>query len=190
MQYGRYGRIMTQSLAARRYVALFRGINVGGHNKIAMAALSETFEQLGHTDVSTIIQSGNVCFTSERAPDETAAELRPAVAADFDVDVPILVRPADAFRAILAAHPFEFGELEPKMHHIMFLADSAPADARDLLGDHEPDSIYAVIDDAIHVRYPNGSARAKLTVDLVDRRLATIATARNLPTCEKIAAAL
>ena len=47
-----------------RYVALLRGINVGGRNKVPMAELREAFERAGHTDVSTYIQSGNVLFRS------------------------------------------------------------------------------------------------------------------------------
>jgi uncharacterized protein (DUF1697 family) len=81
------------------------------------------------------------------------------------------------------------GEIEPKLHHVMFLADPAPADAAELIGDHSPDE-FAVIGCEVHIRYPQGSARSTLTNDLVDRRLGTIATARNLPTCQKIAAAL
>ena len=171
-----------------RQVALFRGINVGGHNVVPMAALRDVFETLGCTNVVSIIQSGNVCFGP---PDRTDLEtvIRDSVAHRFAVDVPVLLRSATEIDATLAAHPFPLGEVEPKLHHIMFLADEAPDDAAALIGDHSPDE-YAVIGRELHVRYPDGSARSKLTNALVDRRLATTATARNLPTCQKIAAAL
>jgi uncharacterized protein (DUF1697 family) len=172
-----------------RQVALFRGINVGGHNKVPMAELRETFAALGYDDVSSIIQSGNVCFDSDHDPAAIASSIRAAVAERFAVDVPVALRTAAEFAAALAAHPFPVGEIEPKLHHIMFLADPAPTDAAALIGDHSPDE-FAVIGREIHVRYPQGSARSKLAVDLVDRRLSTVATARNLPTCQKIAAVL
>lgn len=173
-----------------RRVALFRGINVGGHNKIPMAELRTTFESLGHTEVTSIIQSGNVCFDTDDTDDTgIAAAIRAAVAERFDVDVPVLLRSADEFGRVLDAHPFPLGEVEPKLHHVMFLADPAPADAAERIGDHSPDE-FVVIGSEVHVRYPQGSARSKLTNDLVDRRLDTIATARNLPTCRKIAEAL
>ena len=105
------------------------------------------------------------------------------------VDVPVVVRSAAEVAAALAAHPFPIGEIEPKLHHVMFLADPAPADAAARIGDHSPDE-YAVIGREIHVRYPGGQARSTLTNVLVDRRLGTISTARNLPTCRKIAAGL
>ena len=172
-----------------RQVALFRGINVGGHNKIPMAELRETFVVLGFETVTSIIQSGNVCFDSGDEPASIVAAIRAAVADRFGVDVPVLLRTADEITGVLAAHPFARGEIEPKFHHIMFLAEPAPADAAERIGDHSPDE-FVVTGRELHARYPEGTARSKLTTTLVDRRLGTTATARNLPTCEKIAAAL
>lgn len=172
-----------------RLVALFRGINVGGHNRIPMAELRTTFESLGLDHVTSIVQSGNVCFDSTDDPARIVAAIHATVAERFHVDVPVLLRSAAQIDDALVAHPFPLGEVEPKFHHVMFLADPAPADAADLLGDHSPDE-FAVIGREVHVRYPQGSARSTLTNDLVDRRLGTIATARNLPTCQKIATAL
>lgn len=172
-----------------RQVALFRGINVGGHNKLPMAELREAFDALGYANVGSIIQSGNLCFDSDDDPAAIVTAIRSAVATRFDIDVPITLRSAHRFAAALAGHPFPLDGLEPKMHHIMFLTEPAPPDAEELIGDHSPDD-YAVIGREIHVRYPTGSARSTLSVDLIDRKLSTIATARNLPTCQKIAAAL
>ena len=156
-----------------------------------MAELRSLFADEGFHNVVSIIQSGNVCFDAEPGcdPSSLTTALRLAVAQRFDVDVPITLRTADEIDAALAVHPFPIGEIEPKLHHIMFLVDALPADAADDIGDHAPDE-FEVIGREIHVRYPQGSARSKLSVDLVDRRLSTTATARNLPTCEKIAAAL
>jgi uncharacterized protein (DUF1697 family) len=173
-----------------RLVALFRGINVGGRNKIAMSELRAAFESRGCDNVSSVIQSGNICFDSGDPAESVAAMIRETVAARFDVDVPIVLRTADAFEAALSSVPWKVGSVEPKLHHIMFLADTAPADATDLLGVHTPGTEYLVLGSEIHVRYPQGSARSTFTVNLVDRRLSTVATARNLPTCEKIAASL
>ena len=148
------------------------------------------FETLGYQQVTSIIQSGNVCFDATEEPAAIVDAIRAMVASEFEVDVPVLLRTRDEIEAALAAHPFPAGPVEPKLHHIMFLADPAPADPAARIGDHEPSSEYAVVGSEIHVRYPNGSARASLGVDVVDRALGTVATARNLPTVEKIAAAL
>lgn len=167
-------------------VALFRGINVGGHNRIPMAELRDTFESLGCLEVRTIIQTGNVCFDGG-GPDAVMVEaIRAAVATRFEVDVPVLLRTRTDIENLLDAHPFDPGSLEPKFHHVMFLAGPPPSDAAARIGDHSPDE-FAVIGREIHVRYPEGSARSALTVALVDRALSAVATARNLPTVEKLA---
>ncbi len=171
------------------HVALFRGINVGGHNRVPMAELRAGFESLGYGAVASIIQSGNVCFSSGDDPTDIVAAIRSTVVERFGVDVPVLLRTAAEFDAALAAHPFAPGAVEPKLHHIMFLADPTTDDAAERIGDHSPDE-FAVVGREIHVCYPQGSARSTLTNALVDRRLGTISTARNLPTCEKIAAVL
>ncbi len=170
-----------------RLVALFRGINVGGRNKVPMAPLRATFAALGYVDVTSIGQSGNVCFDSDDQPDVIRSTIRGAVADRFDVDVPVILRAADAVEAALQTMPWTPAGIEPKLHHIIFLATAAPTDARDRLGDHTPGADYVVDGAEIHVRYPHGSARSTLTVNLVDQRLSTVATARNLPTCQKIA---
>lgn len=173
-----------------RLVALFRGLNVGGHNRVPMAELRSVVESLGFDAVSSVIQSGNVCFDATGDTTEIAGSIRGAVADAFAVDVPVLLRTAAEIAAVLAHHPFPVGEIEPKLHHVLFLADPPPPDAVERIGDHTPSSEYAVIGSEVHVRYPGGSARATLGVDVVDRALATTATARNLPTVEKIAAEL
>lgn len=173
-----------------RQVALFRGFNVGGHNKVRMAELRATFEALGYANVSSIIQSGNVCFDSDDDPAAIVAAFRSSVVHEFEVDVPVLLRTRAEIDAALAAHPFALGATEPKLRYVLLLAEPAPVDAAERIGDHTPGSEYAVIGAEIHARYPNGSARATLGVDVVDRALSTNATARNLPTVQKIAVAL
>ncbi len=70
-----------------RYVALFRGINVGKAKRIAMADLRALLESLGYTDVKTLLNSGNAVFTGRAgAPDKHAARIRAAVAKKLGVD--------------------------------------------------------------------------------------------------------
>ena len=70
-----------------RYVALFRGINVGKAKRIAMADLRELLEGLGHGDVSTLLNSGNALFSAPAAPvDKLAARIHAAVARQLGVD--------------------------------------------------------------------------------------------------------
>jgi len=88
------------------YVALLRGINVGGNRKVPMARLVRTFLRLGLGGVRSYIASGNVVFTSD-APDRAALgrDLERAILADFGFEVELLLRDADEIAAVVRAVP-------------------------------------------------------------------------------------
>ena len=104
------------------YVALLRGINVGGKNKVDMSQLRAVFEGAGMTSVTTYINSGNVVFTS-RARNRTklASRLEEAIAAHFGFAVKVLVRDLDGIRqAVEAIHP-EWSDGTSMKCDVMFL---------------------------------------------------------------------
>lgn len=75
------------------YVALLRGINVGGNNKVEMAKLKECFTALGYTDVSTYINSGNVIFkTKKKAVPSLTADIEKAIKKTFKLSIPVVLR--------------------------------------------------------------------------------------------------
>ena len=85
-----------------KYVALLRGINVGGNNKIAMAVLKASFESAGFTDVSTYINSGNVLFETKTADTEKiAAEIEALISSQFLLEIPVVVRTAESIQTIM-----------------------------------------------------------------------------------------
>lgn len=87
-----------------KYVALLRGINVGGKNKVEMKRLKITFENAGMTDVLTYINSGNIIFTcTKHTPAQLVAQLEKAIAHDFGFAVKVLVRDAPNIRAVAKA---------------------------------------------------------------------------------------
>jgi uncharacterized protein (DUF1697 family) len=92
------------------YVALLRGINVGGKNKIKMADLKACMEALGFQDVRTYIQSGNVIFrTGERSRARLIKQIEAALAETFGYDLPVVVRSAAEMQEIVAKAPRDFG---------------------------------------------------------------------------------
>ena len=106
------------------HVALLRGINLGGRNKVAMADLRTLVTGLGHTDVSTYIQSGNVLFT---APDDadsavTARVMTEAIAATLGVTAPVVVVTRGELAQILADNPFP-DEPDPRRVHAVVLSE-------------------------------------------------------------------
>jgi len=88
------------------YVALLRGINVGGNNLVDMRRLKATFERLGLENVRTYINSGNVLFdTKRRGRPQLTKAIAAGIAEDFGVDMGVLLRTADELRALVDAIP-------------------------------------------------------------------------------------
>lgn len=103
-------------MAATRYVALIRGINVGGGNPVDMAALRAAFEDEGHTDVTSYIRSGNVLFRSTVARAKLETDLEAMLARRFETPVMVVVRSHAQLRKVVADAPAGFGE-EPDTYH-------------------------------------------------------------------------
>jgi len=105
-----------------RYVALLRGINVGGKNKVPMAVLKSVFEELGHGAVRTYINSGNVVFDAPRAPAvELANELEAAIDTEFGFSVRVLVLPGSTVTKIAAGLPDDWVNDEQSSCNVLYL---------------------------------------------------------------------
>ena len=110
------------------HVALLRGINVGGRNKVPMADLREVVTSLGHTGVSTYIQSGNVLFSTADADNaKLAAALESAIEDRFGIWSSAVVLSRDELAQVLAANPYP-DEPNPRMVHVVFLNAEPPED--------------------------------------------------------------
>jgi uncharacterized protein (DUF1697 family) len=113
------------------HVALLRGINVGGKNRVAMADLREVVADLGHADVSTYIQSGNVLFSPDPGDADTSAlatALATAITARLGVSAPVVVLSRDELAAAIEADPFP-AEPDPKRVHAVLLSGAPAAEA-------------------------------------------------------------
>ena len=106
-------------LTMTRYLVLLRGINVGGRNKVPMAALRELLESHGHTKVSTYIASGNVILSSDRSAAAIKRELEEALPKAFKLDselIAVLVLTRAQLRAVVRKRPKGFGD-QPDTYH-------------------------------------------------------------------------
>ena len=114
--------------AMASHVALLRGINVGGRNKVPMTDLREVATSLGHTGVTTYIQTGNVLFSSaDTDTAKLAAELESAVASRFGIWASVVVLSRDELAEVLASNPYP-DEPNPKLVHVVFLNAEPPQD--------------------------------------------------------------
>ena len=166
------------------YVALLRGINVGGRTKVRMDDLRRAFAALCHADVKTYLQSGNVVFTCpEREPSRVAGEIERLIAGDLGVTTTVLLRRGHDLARLVANNPFLAGETDPTRLHVTFLAD-APDDDRVARLDTtvgEPDA-FSLVEREVYLHCPNGYGRTRLNNAFFERRLGVAATTRNWKT--------
>ena len=111
------------------YVALLRGINVGGHNLVSMAELAASFRDAGYGDVRTYIQSGNVLFSTDQTDGRALeAEIERMLEARFEIPILVVVRSRDELAAVIAAAPANHGSDELRSD-VYFLKHPLTAEA-------------------------------------------------------------
>jgi uncharacterized protein (DUF1697 family) len=170
------------------HIALLRGVNVGGKNRLPMKELAAIFTDAGCGDVRTFIQSGNVLFTASQP---LAARL-PGLIADaiesrFGFHAPVVLRRQAEFEEVVSHNPFLKAGVDTKTLHVGFLMDKPEsADLSALDPDRSPPDKYRVRGGEVYMHLPNGMARTKLTSQYFDSRLKTTITARNWATVTKL----
>ena len=169
-------------------VALLRGINVGGKNRMPMQELAALFVEAGCKDVRTYIQSGNVVFrTGSTGEEDISSVISASILSRFGYRIPIITRTAREFLEIVQANPFVEAGAEADKLHVMFLAelpDGAQVEALD--PNRSPGDEFAVQGREVYLHCPNGLARTKLTNSYFDSRLSTTSTTRNWGTVQRL----
>ena len=184
-------------MSRRTFIALLRGINVGGHNKVPMAELRTLCEGLGWEEVQSYVQSGNLVF---EAPGEPAslkkglepasleAELERAIQGRFGLSISVIVRAAADWPAYVAGNPFP-GASESAPNAVMLALSKAPPKpgAAEGLRERAADGERIErVGDALWIHYAGGSARSKLSPALLDRLVGSPVTTRNWRTVLKL----
>jgi len=168
------------------YIALLRGINVGGNNPLPMQELREILAALACENVRTYIQSGNAVFSCNAEPESLTSEIRLAIERRFGFSPKLLLLSHERFAAIAASNPFPEAEQSPKTLHVGFLAEKPPNPDFDMLTDRQAKSEeFSLIDDAFYLYAPDGVGRSKLAGQ-VERCLGVDVTARNWRTVTKL----
>lgn len=171
------------------WVALLRGVNVGGKNRLPMTDLVALFAGAGAADVRSYIQSGNVVFrASTAAAARVPGLVTRAIEKNFGFRPPLVLRSAGELEAVTLENPFLRTGANPDELHVLFLADKPdPARAAALDPGRSPPDTFVVRGREVYLRCPNGLARTRLTNDWFDRALDTVSTARNWRTVLKLA---
>lgn len=173
------------------HVALLRGINVGGHNKVAMSDLRALLDDLGFTGVKSLLQSGNLVFQSKQRTDAALERLLEAETAKrLELSADYIVRTAVQWAKVVAGNPFpKEAQSDPSHLVVVFLKTAPSAKSVDTLrAAIQGPEILRCQGKELYVVYPAGIGRSKLTGSLIEAKLGTRGTARNWNTVLKLAA--
>lgn len=163
-------------------IAMLRGVNVGGHNKIKMEDLRGLCQSLQLRDACTYVQSGNLIFTTgERDLALLVKRLQRAIERKFGFRPDIVLRTATEMREVVARNPFAKRRgVEPNRLLVTFLTGEPAAEAREKAARLEtaPEELHMDRRE-VYIYYPNGMARPKVSWATIERILKTSGTGRN-----------
>ena len=171
------------------YIAFLRGINVSGVKKIKMADLRVMLEDLGFANVATYIQSGNVIFKSGQSNNQELAEkVKNGIQDTFGFDVPVLVKTKTDIINILEESPYKKAEdLEAKRIYYALLNTVPEQENIDALDQKMyPNELFKITNNCVYLNCKNGAGNAKLTNNVIERKLKVQATSRNHRTMLKL----
>ncbi len=170
----------------KTYIALLRGINVGGHRKVPMAELRDLLTKIGLSNVKTYIQSGNVIFkVAETNVQEIENSIQKSIADHFGFEVSVMVRTRQQLQKIFDNCPFS----EDKKINSYFAILSHSPD-KDLVQEayektYENEE-YKIINDCLYFYSDKGYGNAKFSLNYFEKKLNVNATARNYKTMLKL----
>ncbi len=169
------------------YVAMLRGINVSGRNKLAMEDLRAIVTAVGGTEVRTYIQSGNATFASPRSSSAVVKALESRLHDALGSRVPVLVRTREELELIIERNPFVPRGDDPEILHVTFMSGEPDPGAAESAGrQRADDDELQVIGREVYLRCPNGYGRTKLTNTFLERRFGSEATTRNWRTVTRL----
>ena len=173
----------------KTYIALFRGINVGGNNMLRMNDLKAILADLGAQNVKTYIQSGNVFLQhAAEQPVQLTADIQTAVATAHGFTPQVLLLTYAQLEQAIAANPFPQGDADPKSVHLYFLVKTpANPDLATLSTVKKDSEQFRLIDSVFYLYAPDGIGRSQLAAR-VEKALGVAATARNWRTVGKLMA--
>jgi len=170
------------------WIALLRGINVGGNNILPMKDLRQLLQREGFGDATTYIQSGNCVLHSDLTdPGEIQNKISKAIENNFGFRPSVLVLDVSKFRHAIDANPYPQAVDDPKSLHLYFLA--APAiepDLEALENVRSSSERYTLTEHVLYLHAPEGIGRSKFAAQ-VEQKLGVATTARNFRTVLKIA---
>jgi uncharacterized protein (DUF1697 family) len=162
------------------YIALLRGINVGGNNLVPMKALAQALARGGLTDVRTYIQSGNIVFQTGAARlASLSGTIQDIIEDEFGFRPGIMVLAAKDLDRVIAGNPFPKAAADPRTLHVSFL-QSVPTkpDVKALEALKKANERFVLKGNAFYLHAPDGIGQSKLAAR-VEKALGVAGTSRN-----------
>jgi uncharacterized protein (DUF1697 family) len=171
----------------KTYIALFRGINVGGNNKLPMKELVAVLESIGLHNVKTYIQSGNAVLQStEKNTASLALKISHAIKQSHGFEPKVWLIDAAVFGQAIVNNPYPEAESEPDTLHLNFLASlPASADWSALEKLKSATERFKLVGDVLYLHAPDRIGRSKLYASL-EKKLGVAMTTRNWNTVMKL----
>jgi uncharacterized protein (DUF1697 family) len=170
------------------YIAMLRGINVGGHKKVPMKQLQQSVETLGFEQVKTYIQSGNLIFKTKGSSSDICRKIERMILDDFGFEVPVVCRTPAEMLATIKNNPFSMEKgFDLAKLFVAFLSGSPEAVALKKL-----DPLVTKLDryhccgKEVYLYCPSGASETKLTNNAIEKALLLRATSRNWNTVNKL----
>jgi uncharacterized protein (DUF1697 family) len=168
-------------------IALLRGVNVGGHNKLPMAELRAIAADAGFTEVRTYIQSGNLVASTLLDPESAGEALAGAIRAATGLTVPVIARTTQQWSDLIAANPFP-SAADPGRHvHVVVLPAPATEVVRGFDGSPFAPEEVVVAGSEVYLHLPDGMGRSKLAIAVSRIPEVAAGTARNWNTVLRLA---
>tara|TARA_Y100001933_G_scaffold260027_1_gene311229 strand:- start:11377 stop:11982 length:606 start_codon:yes stop_codon:yes gene_type:complete len=169
------------------FIALLRGINVGGQKKIKMAELRAVLEDEGLQNVKTYIQSGNIVFKSDETNREKLQNrIAGTIRQYFGFDVSTLVIREKDIRQILEANPFYNESAEGKLYYVLLRNPPEKELVQQLEQLHFDHEVFHITDTCVYLHCKGGYGKAKLNNNYIEKKLKVDATTRNERTMKKL----
>lgn len=171
-----------------QFIALLRGINVTGYNKVPMPELRSLCAELGWRDVQSYIQSGNLMFKASTAPTRLESQLEQAIERRFGLSIPVIIRAAADWPVYMGGNPYpDASQSEPNRVMLALSKAAAKHDAVERLRQRAfPGERIVQVGDALWLYYAAGMGKSKLSPALLDRLVGSPVTTRNWRTVLKL----
>jgi uncharacterized protein (DUF1697 family) len=182
-------KAMPSKQQSNLFIAILRGINVGGHNKLKMAELRAALEADGFANVQTYIQSGNVVFEPQtKSTNKISDAFTGLIQKHFQLDVPVVIRSSSAFAAVPDNNPWAGdSRFDEQFLSVAFLAKKPAKTKLAQLSDPSADcDHFKVVGSDIYLYCPNGASKTKLTNNFFEKELGIVCSTRNWRSIGKI----